>query len=387
MTRRLLAAAVVVLGSAAAAAAAAAAPRTQDVVLPGPVPYPTQSPPLVGKGLAGGAFTRYVFHIASDQRVLVGVDESGSPVSVRDAQRLDVRGRGDYQFAVAGPIDDVRPGRGSESDPGLRADQVLWAGFSPGRKVLAADVSLRPREAAQYLPLRLRLSRSGDGVTLEATNATTTSQLEYEGTARAEQIVGLLDRTRGAARAGERLAAAYATFNGAVQQSRKAQIEAPLRVEGELRAGDGKPVRFSRTLGDGSPLTVRVHAAGSGEPHVTLTAVPVPVDRLLRPPRGAPTWTAALRRHPLPAPSLLRRLLETRMRLVRADQYQTFLANPDADGRSRSVYVYRTVAARKQAAAPTAAPKENGGGPLVLLVAIGGAIVAAGFAVVAWAHS
>lgn len=384
MRHALLAAALVALG---AAGGAAASPRSQDVVLPGPVPYPTQSPPLVGKTVVGGAFTRYVFHIASDQRVVAGVDEAGSPVSVHDVQRLDVRGRGDYQFAIPGPIDDVLPGPGSESDPGLRADQVLWAGFSPGRKVLVADVSLRPAETAQYLPLRLRLSRSGDGVTLEATNATTTSQLEYGGTVRAGQIVGLLDRTRRSARVGRRLAAAYATFYGAVQQSRKAQIEAPLRVQGELRAGDGQPVRFSRILGDGSPLSLRVHAAGSGKPYVMLTAVPVPVDRLLRPPGGAPTWTAAFRRRPLPARPLLRRLLETRMRLVRADQYQTFLSNPDADGRSRSVYVYRTAAAPKAAAAPASAPKENGGGPIVLLLAIGGAILAAGFALVAWAHS
>jgi hypothetical protein len=384
LRRALLAAALVALG---AAGAAAATPRSQDVVLPGPVPYPTQSPPLVGKTVVGGAFTRYVFHIASDQRVVAGVDEAGSPVSVRDVQRLDVRGRGDYQFAIPGPIDEVLPGPGSESDPGLRADQVLWAGFSPGRKVLVGDVSLRPAEAAQYLPLRLRLSRSGDGVTLEATNATTTSQLEYGGTVPAGQIVGLLDRTRRSARAGRRLAAAYATFYGAVQQSRRAQIEAPLRVQGELRAGDGEPVRFSRTLGDGSPLSLRVQANGGGKPYVMLTAVPVPVDRLLRPPGGAPTWTAALRRRPLPARPLLRRLLETRMRLVRADQYQTFLSNPDADGRSRSVYVYRTAAAPKAAAAPASAPKENGAGPIVLLLAIGGSILAAGFALVAWAHS
>jgi hypothetical protein len=384
LRRALLAAAVVALG---AAGAAAASPRSQDVVLPGPVPYPTQSPPLVGKTVVGGAFTRYVFHIASDQRVVVGIDEQGSPVFVRDAQRLDVRGRGDYQFAIPGPIDDVLPGPGSESDPGLRADQVLWAGFSPGRKILAADVSLRTADASQYLPLRLRLSRSGEGVTLEATNATTTSQLEYGGRVRAPQIAGLLDRTRGSARAGRRLAAAYATFYGAVQQSQRAQIEAPLRVEGELRAGDGEPVRFSRILGDGFPLTLRVHASGDGKPRVRLNAVPVPVDRLLRPLGGAPTWTAALRRRPLPAPSLLRRLLETRMRLVRADQYQSFLSNPDADGRSRSVYVYRSAAAPRAVAASAPAPKESGSGPLVLVLAVAGAVLVAGFGLVAWAHS
>jgi hypothetical protein len=383
--RALLAAAVAALG--AAGTGAAAAPRSQDVILPGPVPYPTQSPPLVGKTAVGGAFTRYVFHIGSVERVLVGVDDFGSPSSVRVRQRLDVRGRGDYQFVVSAPTEDVRPGPGTQSDPGLRADQVLWAGFSPGRKVLSADVTVRTPDASQYLPLRVQLARTGHTVTLTATNATVTPETEYAGTVRAPQLARLLDASRRSARAGERLAAAYATFYGLVRQrTQKTPIEAPLRVEGELRVGDGTPVRFSRTLGDGSPLTLRVHATGNGKPHVALKAVPVPVERLLRPPGGAPTWTAALRRRKLPAPFLLRRLLGSRMRLVRTDQYQSFLSNPDADGRSRTVYVYESAAAPKPAAAP-AAPKENGGDPLVLLLAIGGTVLVAGFALVAWAHS
>ena len=101
------------------------------MVLPGPVPYPTPNPPLVGKTAISGGFTRYVFHIRNHERVLVRVDETGSPSSLRVRQRLDVGGRGDYQFAVSGPVEDVLRGPGSESEPGLRADQVLWAGFSP----------------------------------------------------------------------------------------------------------------------------------------------------------------------------------------------------------------------------------------------------------------
>ena len=117
-----------------------------------------------------------------------------------------------------------------------------------------------------------------------------------------------------------------------------------------------------------------------------LTATPVPVERLLRPPGGARIWTAALKRRTLPGPFLLKRLLQSRMRLVRADQYQSFLANPDADGRSRSVYVYETAKAPRQQA--VAAPSgDDGSGPLVILLAIGGAIVAAGAGLVAWAHS
>jgi hypothetical protein len=267
---------------------------------------------------------------------------------------------------------------------------VLWAGFSPGRKVLAADVTLRPGEAAQYLPVRLGLERTGDGATLTVTNATVTPQLEYAGKTRPRQIASLLDRTRRTARAGERLVAGYATFYGRVRQrAQKAQIEAPLRVEGELRVGSGKPVRFTRTLGDGEPLALQVHARGEGTPHVKLTATPVPVERLLRPAGGAPTWTAALKRRSLPGPFLLKRLLQTRMRLVRADQYQSFLANPDADGRSRSVYAYETAKVpRPQVAAALSGDEDSGSsGPLVILLAIGGAIVAAGVGLVAWAHS
>jgi hypothetical protein len=386
LRRALVAAAVAALS--AAGAAAGAPPRSQDVVLPGPVPYPTPSPPLVGKTAVTGGLTRYVFHIRNDQRVLVGVDENGSPTSVRVRQRLDVRGRGDYQFAISGPITDVLPGPGSDSEPGLRVDQVLWAGFSPGHKVLAADATLRRGDATQYLPLRLELERAGDGVTLTATNATTTPELEYAGTVRPRQIAALLDRTRRSALAGERLTAAYATFYGLVRQrSRKVQIEAPLQVVGELRVGDGQPVRFDRTLGDGLPLALRVHASGSGEPHVRLTARPIPVERQLRPP-GASTWTAALKRRPLPAPLLLRRLLESRMRLVRADQYQTFLSNPDADGPSRTIYVYETAKEPQRRAAPAPASNDDGGSsPLVLLLAIGGAVLGAGAGLVAWAHS
>ena len=375
---------------AAATATAAAAPPSQDVVLPGPVPYPTPNPPLAGKTAISGGFTRYVFHIGNTERVLVGVDETGSPLSLRVRQRLDVRGRGDYQFAVSGPIEDVLRGPGSDSEPGLRADQVLWAGFSPGRKVLAADVTLRPSEAARYLPLRLGLEHTGDGVKLTVTNATVTPQLEYAGKTRQKQIASLLDSTRRSARAGERLTAGYATFYGQVRQRAvKAQIEAPFRVEGELRAGSGKPVRFSETLGDGQPLALQAHASGDGTPHVRLIATPVPVERLLRPPGRATTWSGAVKRRLLPAPFLLKRLLQSRMRLVRADQYQTFLANPDADGLSRSVYVYETAKApRPQAAAASSGDEEGGGGgPLVLLLAIGGAVVAAGAGLVAWAHS
>ena len=371
----------------ATAAGGSAQPSGQQVVLPGPVPYPTDSPPLLGKTALPNAYLGPLLHIASGQRVFVGVDSEGRVARVVDRQRLLVRGKGDYQVAISAPVEDVRAAAGSESEPGLRADQVLWAGFSPGRKVLAADVILRPRAAEPYLPVRLKVRRDGDRVTLTATNATPTGEMLYAGTTSPPELARLLDETRRASLAGRRLAAAYATFVGLVRvPKQKVPIEAPLRVEGELRLPGQAPVSFSRTLGDGRPLSFRVAARGGGTPKVHLLVRPSPVVRLLRPP-GAETWVQAVRRRSLPAPFLLRRLIETRMRLVRADQYQSFLSDPDVDGRSRSVYEYDTVAA---SASPgvSAAPGDVGGGTSALLVvAITlGSVVLAGGGLVLWAH-
>jgi len=152
----------------------AAAQRTQQVVLPGPVPYPTDSPPLVGGGVLPSAYLAPGLHVASIEEVGVKVDGSGRTTAIDVSQQLTVRGKGDYQLAVGGPIADVRRGGGSQSEPGFRKDQVLWAGFSPGRKQLAADISLRVPPAAPYLPLRIHLRRDGDEVSLKVVNATVT---------------------------------------------------------------------------------------------------------------------------------------------------------------------------------------------------------------------
>ncbi len=366
-----------------AAPAFAAKKPSQQIVLPGPVPYPTVSPPITGNAPLPRSFLLRV-GVSSAQRVLVGVDASGRPVSLHVRQRLLVSGKGDYQFAIGGPIVDVRAAPGSESEPGLRADQVLWAGFSPGRKVLAADITLRAAPVAQFLPVRLRIGRDGDRVTLTVVNATRASGVAYSGAARTADLAALLDSARRASLSGSRLKAAFATFVGPVH-ARKEVAEAPLRVAGELSVPGGQPVRFARTLGDGGPLAFSVEARGQGEPKVLLRVSPAPVVRLLRPP-GARTWTAAVRKRRLSSALLLRRLFEARMRLVRADQYQSFLADPDADGRSRAVYVYTTVEA---AQAPAAVARSTGDGSNVLLVVlvVAGSVVAAAGGLVVWAHS
>jgi hypothetical protein len=367
-------------------AAGAAAQRTQQVVLPGPVPYPTDSPPLVGGGVLSNIYLTPGLHVDSAERVAVGVDGTGKPSAIHVEQALTVKGKGDYQLAVSGPIADVRRGSRSESEPGFRTDQLLWAGFSPGAKRLSARIRLRVPPAAPYLPLRLHLTREDGGVTLRITNATATPVQSYEGVVRSREIAKLLDQTRRSSLAGERVKAAFATFVGEVHVPRRPlRIEAPLQVEGELRMPGREPVTFSRVLGDGEPLSLEVHAQGSGDPELDVRARPAAVVRLLRPP-GARTWAAAIRRRQIPAAELLSRLIGARFRLVRADQFQTFLADPDSDGRSRAVYEY-TVAA----AAPkhVVVPARSGGGSdaLLIVLVVLGSLVVAGGGLVAWAHS
>jgi hypothetical protein len=367
-------------------AAAAGAQRTQQVVLPGPVPYPTESPPLVGGGVLANIYLTPGLRVDSRERVRVGVDGAGKPTAIHVEQQLRVKGKGDYQLAVSGPIADVRRGSGSESEPGFRTDQVVWAGFSPGTKRLAARIALRIPPAAPYLPLRLHLTREDDGVTLKITNATVTPVQTYEGVVRAPEIARLLDQTRRSSLAGERVKAAYATFHGDVREPRQPlRIEAPLNVEGELRAG-GAAVTFSRVLGDGQPLSFEVHAQGSGEPRLEVHASPAPVVGLLRPP-GASTWAAAIRRRSLPAAGLLSRLIGTRFQLVRADQYQTFLADPDSDGHSSAVYDYELVAATTSKHVVPSGGEGGGSDALLIVLVVLGSLVVAGGGLVAWAHS
>jgi hypothetical protein len=337
-----------------------------------------------------GGYIAPGLRIDSMERVRVGIDTSGRPATIRVRQRLVVHGKGDYQLVVGAPLVGVQRGPGSQSEPGLRADQLLWAGFSPGRKVLVAEAGVRVAQAARYLPLRLELRHADDGVTLTVTNVTVTPETEYAGTVREPEIARLLDETRRASLAGKRLRGAFATFVGPVRTlTRRVPIEAPLRVEGELRLGNGPVVSFSRVLGDGRPLGFSVRAGGTGEPVLHLRAAPAPVLRLLQP-EGAATWSEEIKRKRLVLPEfLLKRLLESRMRLVRADQFQAFLSDPDADGRARAVYEYETVAGRGPRIAAASPARDGGGGSDALLIAlvIAGSVVAAGGGLVLWAHS
>jgi len=385
----------------AAAVLAAPAPAgagVQQVLLPGPTPYPTQSPPLVAGGAPAPASLSFAIRGRALERVVAAVGPNGKLVSLRVLHRLVLRGKGDYLIVIGGPVEDVRAGAGSDSQPGLRTNQILWSGFSAGKKVLAADAQLRPREAGPFLPLRLHPVRGSNSYSLTITNATTVSQIAYAGEGFPRQLAGLLDQTRRESLAGGRLSTAYASVDGLVRVRKDAaRTSAPLRIQGSLRfpaapksarggTVRGKTVSFSTVLGDNSPLSLRVGVrGGGGAPRLHVVARPTNLVRALVPP-DAPSWAVAVRRRAIPAEVLLRRLVDTRMQLVRSDQYQAFLSNPDPQGTNRTVYVYESAAAPRHRAAPAREPGSSDGG-LVLALAIAGSVLGAGGLLVLWAHS
>jgi hypothetical protein len=357
-----------------ASAAAAGIP----ILLPSVRTSLTPGPPLAGTN----APTEAIFPrgMTSVQRVLVSVDALGKPVSVSVVQRLMLHKLGDYSFAVAGPVVDVEAAPGSDSEPGLRHDAILWSGFSSGKKTLAARAKLRVGPASAILPLRVSIARTGTTLLVRGENTTTAPGPVLVGPVTAQQIANALGETRRTLPLGRAAPDLYVTAQR-VPVSQSEPIAAPLDVRGGVGG-----VRFRYRLGDGGPMrfTLRVPNAPRGA-KLRLVVTAVPPSRLLRPP-GAATWAEAVRRGRVDRSRLLELASRARLAVARELQYQSFLANPDATGRSSALYVYET--AVRRAVAPPPASVDNGtggilGAILLATVAVGGAAAL----VVLWAHS
>ena len=130
--RRLLPAVAV----AALLAPAGALADVQQVLLPGPTPYPTPSPQLATGGAPPWATLTFKIHATTDQRVGTGVDSRGRVVSVRALERLHLTGTGDYLIVVSAP--DIN--RLRKRTPHRGAVRILfWAAWkSSGEKFFHA---------------------------------------------------------------------------------------------------------------------------------------------------------------------------------------------------------------------------------------------------------
>ena len=327
-----------------------------------PTPPLGSQPPLDNEGV--------IHRVETDERVRVRVDPRGRPFDVRARQRLVVLDKGDYVFVVPAPVVDVLPAPGSESSPGQRRTSILWSGFNPRRKVLAADARLRAREAAPALPIRVETS--GDTITVE--NATAVDAATFTAGAAARPLARYLDLVRTAVSRERLVPIGTADISTAAKPATQS-IEAPLRVRGTV---GGR--RVDTVLGDGRPLRLTV-PRGNGK--VDLAVDPVPPTGLLTPPDGARSWAAA----GTDGRRLLERAQAVLLRIARTRQYDAYLAAPGPRGTAQTTYEFRSGIPR---AAPPAAqaepPGEDDGLRNGLLVAAV-ALVAAGGAVAVWARS
>ena len=289
--------------------------------------------------------------------------------------RIAINGKGDYSFVVPAPVEDVRAAAGSASEPGLRSGAVVWQGFSPGRRLLSAAVSLRTVAAASALPLRVEI----EGPELRLVNTTSASATIVDANVRPVDIARALDAARAALELGTPAPTRIVDAIGAVREGQML-ARVPLQVRGAVRFAKGPPRPLNEIVGQ-SPIRI----AGDGSLKALELSVSVPhPGSLLRPP-GARRWLDLARSGGLAGGRKGARLAVSRLLAAAlALQFQEFLANPDQNGVTRTAYRYR-LGERPQATAVKASGRSPGW-PVAVAVALG-LIAAAGGALVLWAHS
>ena len=376
--------------------AGVAAPRV--VSLPWPPTVLPQTPPLAPT--TSGVFPlspRFLGRLANRERVVVGLEDNGEPHSVRVLQTIVVKQLGDYVFAVAAPVRSVEPGPGTESPPGRRQNQILWQGFSPGHRVLAAWADLRPAESVGSLPLRVRVTtevagsrlapgekRSGDlRVTLIVENATAANAKSYTADPDPVDLAIVLGRIRSAIQRDVYAEGLNIRIRSAMTPT-EVRVAAPLRVDGTLTFAPG---------------TAQIGGARGGVVHIS-GLLDVQRSRLQLVLHGravnasAPRLelhvrTASIPDTVTPSQDLRTRLAGTialELAYARKRQYDMFLASPEQTGPSSTTYVYRTAPAVK--ATPVAGTSGAGGDHTLGWVVLG-LVLAAGVpaAAIIWAHS
>ena len=309
-------------------------------------------------------------HAKVDVRVVLGPD--GEAVRIAAIDRLLLVATGDYSFSVPAPALDAVPAAASASAPGLRTGAVLWQGFVSKQRLLGALITLRPDAAARWLPLRFSTGRGR----LEIRNATAARTSAATARAAPAAVAAALDAAHDAFVSGQGQTSATLAAGGPVRTVAVTAL-APVRVRGIYRFGTGPDRRLVTVVG-GRPLRL----TGSGPlTRLQLTAEPVPPRELLRSPRRG-TWTAYAATGGLGAEPVLfaaRRLLDAAV----ANQYETFLANPDSFGPSTTTYRFAL------GATPVVAASGTGGGSSAWIrLAFGlGLMAALAGGLVLWAHS
>jgi hypothetical protein len=341
------------------------------VSLPWPPEVLPPTPPLAPKTAQGPLpiSPRFFRRVSNRERVVVRLDEDGTPNAVRVQQTLVLNRLGDYIFAIAAPVRSVLPGPGTESPPGQRTNQILWQGFSPGRRALSSVADLWLGESAPSLPVKVRVERGGSGSVVVVQNVTGATAKSYTAAVEPVSLGQVVARIRNAMRRDLFAEGLNVEVTGE-QQPVEVRVAAPLVVSGTVRAGDVSR-RFSAVLDGVRKRELRIAVPGQATPRISMRVRTAEVPNGVRPSQ--------------PPRAQLAEAIELELTYARKRQYDQFLASPDPTGHSSTVYVYRTAART-----PAAGPLESGGSDgnaigwiaLVLLLAAGLPVAA-----VVWARS
>lgn len=293
------------------------------------------------------------------ERVEILVGPTGAPASVTMTQRFVLTGNGPYIIWERSSAQDVEALDDTPA-PVLKREAVIWQGFIPGRRELAAKLTLDPVVEAELLPLAVELEwrgegRIGPGVTLPGPgellvrlrNRTSRSVTVPTGEVEPRHLAGPLDtllryaaaKKPGAPPAAGRGLPATLPARTAGQPVETAAV-APFRVTGTIRVTGGAPgspetgaithlpdgLELDGVLQGDGEFTVR--ANGPGALALALTAYPTLDPRQLQPISGA-TWAEWARRKPLPseARDALRTLVSAAASAARADDYAPYLGH------------------------------------------------------------
>ncbi len=353
--------------------------------------------------------------VVNEERVSVLVDGTGEPARVELEQRLLLTGTGDYSVRERGPARSSLA-LGDEPPPVTKLGAVVWQGFSPGRRELAARLVLDPALEAPRLPLALTVTYDGQPlgpggtvpgagtVLVRLTNATSQpATLPTAADAPAAELATALDRARAAANGplGARLPTAGRGLPASVPTSGDGRAAGTtgvaLRIAGGLRLtapSGGSPgtvtgpattpvpggADVSGTLPPGATAELRVDVTGPAVLELDLSAAPALDPRTLAPPGGAASWRAWAASRPDAAArrTALDLLVATAATGARATSYSPYLG---ADLPGSGTTTFRYAFAQPSAVRRPAPPLEPRPGPLaataagLLLLLAGGAAV------------
>jgi len=340
------------------------------VSLPWPPEVLPQTPPLAPN--VGGPLPlqpRFFRRASNRERVVVGLDEDGTPNAIRVQQTTVLNRLGDYVFAIPAPVRTVLPGPGTESPPGQRTNQILWQGFSPGRRQLSVVADLRVDESAPMLPVKVHFEPAGASTALVIENVTGVTAKSYTADVEPVGLGQVLGRIRTAVRRNVTAEGLNVEIRGA-RRPVEVRVAAPLLVSGVVLPGDVSR-RFKGVLDGVRRNELRVLVPGRQPPKISMRVRTVDVPDRVRPTQSIPAQLA--------------NTIDLELRYARKRQYDQFISGADPTGRSSTIYIYRT-APRVIAAAPLESGGSSGNtmGWIALAVLLAAALPVAA---VLWARS